>query len=78
MRTDISSNDRREDLEGLVFLLPDLVDFQDEVGPVVAHFRLVRLEQEYRRRGIFVLCVRLVTHGLRDDARFLREVSRVG
>src|SRR5579885_1948822 len=36
---------RRENLEGLVFRLPDFVDLQDEIGLVVALLRLVRLEQ---------------------------------
>ncbi len=69
---------RGENLERLVFLLPHLVDLQDEVGLVVAHFRLVRLEQKHRRRRIFVLGARLVTHGLRHHARFLREMRGVG
>ena len=69
---------RGEDLERLVFLLPHLVDLEDEVGLVVAHFRLVRLEQEHRRRRIFVFGARLVAHGLRHHAGFLREMRGVG
>ena len=66
-----------ENLKGLVFQLPHLVDFENEVGLVVTHFRLVRLEQEHRRRRIFVFCIRLVTHGLCHDARLLREMGSV-
>ena len=66
---------RREDLEGLVFGFPHLIDLEDEIGLEVAHFRLVRLEQIDRWRRIFVLGARLVAHGLRHHARLLREMG---
>ena len=69
---------RGQNLERFVFLLPHLVDLENEVGFVVAHFRLVRLEQEQRRRRIFVLGVRLMAHGLRHHARLLCEMRGAG
>ena len=69
---------RGQDLEGFVFLLPHFVDLEDQVGLVVAHLRLMRFEQEHRRRRIFVLRARLVAHGLRHHARLLREMRGVG
>src|SRR5262245_14076539 len=66
-----------EYLERLVLLLPHLVDLQNEIGLVIAHFGLVRLEQKYRRSRILVFCIRLVPHRLSDHSRLLYEVRGV-
>src|SRR5262245_22861571 len=66
-----------EYLERLVLLIPHLVDLQNEIGLVIAHFGLVRLEQKYRRSRILVSCIRLVPHCLSDHSRLLCEVRGV-
>ena len=69
---------RGEDFERLALDVPDLVDIEDHLRFEIAHLRLMRFEQEYRRRGILVFGVGLVPHGLGDDARLLCEMRRIG
>ncbi len=69
---------RGEDLEGLALDIPDLVDVEDDLRLEIAHFRLMRLEQENPRRGILVFRIRLVTHRLRHHPRLLRKMRRIG
>lgn len=65
-----------ENFERLALDVPDLVDVQDHLRLEVAHLGLVRLKQEYGRSGVVVVGLRLVTHGLCDDAGLLRIGGR--
>src|SRR5262249_61634885 len=64
-----------EYLERLVLLLPHLVDLQNEIRLVIAHFGLVRLEQKYRRSRILVFFIKLVAPRLSNHPRLLGKVG---
>ena len=68
---------RGENLERLALDVPDLVDVEDHLRLEIAHLRLVRLEQEHRRRGIGVFGAGLVAHRLRHHAGLLREMRGI-
>ncbi len=69
---------RRENFKRPALDIPDLVDVEDDLRLEIAHLRLVRLEQEDRRRAVAVVGLRLVTHCLGHDARFLGIGRRRG